>query len=398
MITRRLVGALGFGQLVLWGVSYYLIGVFGPRIAADLGWSQTAVYGGFSAALVLMGIVSAPVGRLIDRFGGRPVLIAGSLLTAIGCAALALSHGIVAYYASWLCLGLAMRMSLYDAAFAALARIGGASARRGISGITLLGGLASTALWPIGEALAACYGWRGAVLCYAGLALVTVPLHALIPRERHVPNPGATATVAPRAKTRDERVLAGLLFGLVNLTANFLNSGMSAYMIGILAGLGLPMAAAVSIAALRGVGQSASRLGELAFGARLDPMMLGLAAAAVLPIAFAAGFAGGASVPAATAFAALYGAGNGLLTITRGTQPLVLFDPASYGTIVGRLIAPGFFVSALAPLVYAALIERFGYGSALILSLAAAAVTVAASLALWWRFPARPVRVAPAAP
>jgi len=100
MIARRLVWGLGLSQLVLWGVSYYLIGVFGERMARDLGWSQTLVFGGFSAALVTMGLVSASVGRLIDRYGGRPVMAMGSVLTALGCAGIALAHGPVLYYAA----------------------------------------------------------------------------------------------------------------------------------------------------------------------------------------------------------------------------------------------------------------------------------------------------------
>src|SRR3546814_4453972 len=133
-----------------------------------------------------MGASSPMIGRAIDRHGGRPVMAAGSLLTALGCAGIALSDGAAAYYAAWLCLGLAMRMTLYDAAFAALARIGGPQAKRPISQITLLGGLASTAFWPIGHFLAESFGWRAALLVYAGFALLTLPLHLAIPRsEEH---------------------------------------------------------------------------------------------------------------------------------------------------------------------------------------------------------------------
>jgi predicted MFS family arabinose efflux permease len=390
MIARRLVWGLGLSQFVLWGVSYYLVGVFGERIARDLGWSQTLVFGGFSAALIVMGLVSAPVGRLIDRHGGRPVMAVGSVLTALGCVGIAFAHGPILFYASWLCLGLAMRMALYDAAFAALARIGGPAARRPISGITLLGGLASTFMWPVGEALAAVFGWRGAVLCYAGFALATLPLHLAIPPGRYErPTEAGHAEVAPLATTRGDRILAGVLYALVAMLTNFLNSGMSAHMIGILSGLGMAATLAVTIATLRGVGQSLARSAELVFGRRLDPLMLGVVATGIMPLGFVAGLFAGISVPAAAAFAFLYGAGNGLATIVRGTQPLVLFDPRDYGTLVGRLIAPGFFLSALAPVLYALTIEHFGYAAALHLSLAAALLTVAASVALWLRFAGR---------
>lgn len=184
-IGRRTIVCLGISQLVCWGITYYLIGVFGELIAADLGWSRTVVYGGFSIALLAMGIVSPLVGRLIDHLGGARVMSLGSVLCTLGTAGLALAHGFAAYYAAWICLGVAMRATLYDAAFATLARLGGPDAGRPIAQITLLGGLASTCFWPIGHLLAESFGWRGALLVYALIALATVPLHLAIPRGRY---------------------------------------------------------------------------------------------------------------------------------------------------------------------------------------------------------------------
>ncbi|WP_342237622.1 MFS transporter [Inquilinus sp. OTU3971] len=381
MIRRGTVLGLGLAQLISWGTTYYLIGGFGPRIIAETGWSHTLVHGGFSAALLVMGLCSAWVGRLIDRRGGRFVMTAGSVLSALGCAGLALARDPVSYYAAWLVLGLAMRCTLYDAAFAALARIGGAEARRPMAQITLLGGLASTAFWPIGEQLAAAFGWRGAVAAYAGFALLTIPLHLALPPGRSGERARPAAPRLP-AETRREPWIAGALYALIVTLTNILNAGMSAHMIGILAGLGLAAPVAVWIATLRGVGQSGARLAEVLFGGGLSPPALTLAAAAVLPVCFVAALWSGQIAAAAIAFAFLYGAGNGLLTITRGTLPLVLFDPGRYGAIAGRLLVPGFLGSAAAPIVYAAVIERLGEAAALWLSAALAAVTLAAAAGL----------------
>ena len=82
------------------------------------------------------------------------------------------------------------------------------------------------------------------------------------------------------------------------------------------------------------------------------------------------------------AFVLLYGAGNGLSTIIRGTLPLVLFDPRVYGSLVGRLLAPGFYLSALAPLAYATTIEHLGPVAALWLSAACGVVILTATLVL----------------
>jgi MFS family permease len=386
MIRVRTVLGLGVSQLVCWGISYYLVAVFGDAIGADLGWSRSVVHGGFSAALVVMAVSSRLTGALIDRHGGRRVMAVGSVLTALGCVGLAASHGVATYYAAWLCLGLAMRLTLYDAAFAALARIGGPGAHRAMSQVTLLGGLASTAFWPIGHVLAERVGWRGALVAYAGFALLTVPLHLAIPDTRHADAPAepGAAERAPLARAPRDRRLAASLYAVILTLVAFLNAAMSAHMIGLLAASGLTPSTAVSVATLRGIGQSLGRLAEVLSGSRLHPLALNVLAAAILPASFLAGLWSGSFAGAAFAF--LYGAGNGISTIARGTLPLVLFDHRTYGEVVGRLLVPSYVASAFAPLTYALVIERFGGQAAILLSLAVSATTLAAALALRIRF------------
>ena len=99
---------LGLSQLICWGVSYYLIGGFGVEMVADLGWSRDVVYGGFSVSLLVTGLSSPWVGRLIDRRGGRDVMAIGSIVLAIGCLALAGSRNLASYmapgsYSVWRC-------------------------------------------------------------------------------------------------------------------------------------------------------------------------------------------------------------------------------------------------------------------------------------------------------
>lgn len=388
MITHVTTFCLGLSQLICWGVSFYLIGALGESIVADTGWSDAFVYGGFSAALVVMGLVSPLVGRAVDRHGGRPVMAIGSVLIANGCIALALAHHPAVYYGAWMLLGIAMRMTLYDAAFASLARIAGPDARRSISQITLLGGLASTAFWPIGHFLADAVGWRGAALAYALFALLTVPLHVTIPGTRYTapPKPAPADGSARQADRRQSQVLAGALYALIVTLTAFLNSGLSAHMIGILAGLGLSPALAVWIATLRGVGQTTARICEIVFGKRLHPLTLGVVSTSILAFSFAAGLLSGQHSSAAIAFALLFGVGNGLVTIVRGTLPLVLFEPQVYGALVGRLLVPSFFLSAFGPVAYALLIERFGDYAALILSLVLGVIVLAAAAMLRLRF------------
>jgi hypothetical protein len=233
------------------------------------------------------------------------------------------------------------------------------------------------------------FGWRIAVLAYAGFALLTIPFHLLIPTTRYAgaSSSAAVATRKPLAVNRGQLVAAGGLYAMIMTGANFLNAGMSAHMIAVLSGLGLTVTVAVWIATLRGIGQSAARLCEVLFGGRLDPLALNLAACLIMPLSFIAGLFSGASKEMGIAFALLYGACNGILTITRGTLPLILFDHRSYGTLVGRLIVPSFILPAAAPLIYAIVIDRFGEASALYLSTGLAVMTLVAAAMLKLLFP-----------
>lgn len=379
MIGTGTIVLLSLSQFLCWGIGYFMIGVFGPAIAAETGWTLPVVYGGFSGALIVMGLSSGPVGRMIDRHGGRSVMTGGSALLAAGFCGLAMSESLLAYCFSWLLLGLALRMTLYEAAFATLAHLGGSAARAPISRITLLGGLASSAFWPLGNLLVAEIGWRSGLLVYAVLALVSMALHWHIPAtNQNYPRKQADLSVSSR--NRSDLRTAALLFSVMNTFSAFLNSGLSAHMVAIIGGFGLAAGVAVGVSSLRGIGQSLARLAEIAAGSRIDSFLLGTIAATALVLSI--GIALWEGVAAAAVFSFLYGVGIGLLTIVRGIQPLTLFDPQSYGRLSGWMLMPGFIASAFAPVVYASIIESQGHKAAVVLSLVLAISTLTCAVAM----------------
>jgi hypothetical protein len=65
----------------------------------------------------------------------------------------------------------------------------------------------------------------------------------------------------------------------------------------------------------------------------------------------------------APVFAVLHGAGNGILTIAKGTLPLVLFGPVGYGARQGWLMVPARIAQALAPFVFGLALDRWGAGA-----------------------------------
>src|SRR5690606_6753700 len=252
--------ALGVTQIVAWGTTLYALGVLASPIAAETGWSRSLVFSGLTIGLLASSVVSTAVGKAIDTKGARFVMSAGSVLCAGSLLVVAAATHPVVYLAGWAVMGLGMRMSLYDAAFAALVQVAPHRGRRAISYLTLFGGFASTFFWPIGHMLTAEVGWRMALVIYAGFNLaVCLPLHWWGLARRELPAPAATtsgASVSPAAGASDPpldgqaRTLAMVLFGLVMSASAFVFGAMAVHLPAILEANGLSAAAAVTLASL----------------------------------------------------------------------------------------------------------------------------------------------------
>lgn len=91
---------LGLAQTLAWASSYYLPAVLAGAIGKDLGTSTATIFGAFSVALLVAAAVGLYAGRLIDRLGGRPVLMASNLVFAAGLAALSQTHQVSHVFAA----------------------------------------------------------------------------------------------------------------------------------------------------------------------------------------------------------------------------------------------------------------------------------------------------------
>lgn len=367
---------LGLVQLICWGVTFYQPAIFAPAIARELGWSPSLAFAGLSLALLTMALVSPWCGRLISAEGGRRPMLLGVLLNALGCLLLAAGSSPVGYAMAWLVLGVGMRLSLYDAAFAVLAQLAGSGAAPAMQRITLLGGLSSTLFWLFGEWLLQCIGWRLSMLIYAALALLCVPLLMALPQGDGSPSsiPSATAD----RQVRSERRMQWLYAAGVALTT-FLAAGVSTQLPGLLAGLQVP----VTLAALWGIGQSVARLLDLRWGTGLAAHLLNLWVALALPLCFAVALLAGQSVLLAALFVCAYGAANGLATRVKPALALMLMAPGEYARRTGVLLVPSFLCAALAPWCFAAFRECFGDMAMLDASLGIGLLILLLALRMW---------------
>src|SRR2546423_8343413 len=162
-----IVLALGTTQTLAWASSYYLPAILADPIARDLGVSSNWIFGAFSGSLVISAMLGPRVGRQIDLVGGRQVLSLSNLTLAAGLTLLGATYSILVLVIAWLLLGIGMGLGLYDAAFGALGRIYGDSARRAITGITLIAGFASTVGWPLTAFGLESIGWRNTCFAWA---------------------------------------------------------------------------------------------------------------------------------------------------------------------------------------------------------------------------------------
>jgi MFS family permease len=376
VIPRRsvVVSTLGITQTLAWGSTYYLPAVFADPISATLNLPRVWFFGIFSASLLLSGLLGPLAGRMIDRCGGRDVLAATNLVFVAGLTALAFASGAGGLVLAWVILGIGMGFGLYEAAFATVAGLYGRDARNSITGITLLAGFASTVGWPTSAVFIDAFGWRGACLAWAALhVLIGLPMNRLlVPRAPPPPSEKAQAPDAPSGVSRTMIVLASV-FGATWCVS----TAMAAHLPRLLQALGSTQAVAIAAASLVGPAQVAARLIEFGFLRRMSPMISARLATSLHPI--------GATLltilgpVAAIPFVLLHGAGNGMLTIARGTLPLALFGPTGYGLRTGILSAPARILQGGAPLLFGIVLDRAGPLYALLLS---GALTGASFLAL----------------
>ncbi|MFM9974501.1 MAG: MFS transporter [Beijerinckiaceae bacterium] len=361
--TKAIVAALGTAQTIAWASTYYLPAILAVPIAAELGLSTVTIFAAFSLAMVVSALVGPWSGRVIDRSGGREMLLASNAIFIAGLVLLALVKGPLLLFVAWAVIGVGMGIGLYEAAFSTLAKIYGRAARAPITGITLIAGFASTIGWPLTALAEAQFGWRNTCLLWALIhLLLAVPLNFLLPGGGNAGQEAAgeaaeTVGIEPPSRATPSRYAVPVL-AFVFAVGWFCSTAMATHLPRLLELTGASTAVAVAAAALIGPAQVAARIAEFGLLRRYHPLISSRLATLMHPIGAVVLMFFGA--PAAYAFTLLHGAGNGVLTIAKGTLPLALFGPAHYGYLQGVISAPGRILQAFAPLIFGFALEVMG--------------------------------------
>jgi predicted MFS family arabinose efflux permease len=391
--ARVVVAALAVSQTVGYGCLYYAFAVLLVPMAADLHASTTEVTGALTAATLAGAVSAVPVGRWLDRHGGRALMTVGSLLGTVLLLLAAAVDDLPSLYAVWTGLGLVSGAVLYEAAFAVVVAWFPDARQRGAAllAVTVVAGFASSIFFPLTGRLVDAHGWRTALVVLAGVhGLTTVPLHLLVRRPRaDGPVPGPRPAAHPR---HDRRAAVAAALGdraFWVLTAAFVAEVFAVSVVGVhlvayLVELGHPPAFAATIAGLLGVLSVTGRVVTTVAQRRrpLARVVAGVFALQALGVALLPLL--GRSTAGAVGCVLAFGLGFGVGTIARPALVADGYGTAGFATIAGVMTVPLTVTKALAPLSAAALHGLTGDYTATAVT-TGAACALAAVLLLWSR-------------
>lgn len=381
----RLISILSVSQLLGWGTTFDMPSVLGRAMARDLDMPFETIFGGLSVMMAVVALASPRIGRLLVSLGAARVLATGSGILAIGLAGLASAQGPVSYFAAWVVIGLGGAFALTVPANTAIVEREGLGSKQTMSTMSVFTGLSSAIFWPVLTFGDAAFGWRISLyLAAAAHLLVMLPLHllALPPRQNEASETGATRVAAQAPLAGRTRMIAlGLIAAASSLIA-LLTFGISPSLIELLKQSGATPELALMLGSLRAVIGISARLGSTMLIERVSTVTSGLFGSVVLLAGFALLTLAAPSLAAPAGFVLLYGAGAGIVTIVRTLLPLAFFSRAEFALISSRVALAQYAATAVAPFLFAAILENLGLSGVLTVSVAICVVFLGVMLGL----------------
>ena len=364
MAGQSAVWLLALGQTLTYAGVYYAFPALLPDLQAATGWSVAELAFGPTLGFLVMAALTPFTGAWVDRGWGGAMLSYAPVLAALGVAALGFAPNPLIWALIWALIGVAQACCLYESCFAFLTRRLGGEARGAITKVTLVAGFAGTLASPLGDALGRQFGGQGALIAFAGLVLLAAPMNAWAVRQlrrlqraqagRAEPEPGALA----QALRRPAFWALSAMFGML-----YLNHGiLLTYVLMLFEDRGAAAAMAVVAASSIGPAQVLGRLVLLGLGARLSNARAMLWSLAGMVLACVALIAAGVVPGLIFGFAALQGAGVGLLSILRPVLIADILGRRGFGTISGAVAVAPILAAAAAPALGAGLLTLGGPG------------------------------------
>lgn len=367
-----LVVGLGVTTIVSYGISQYLFGVLLVPIQKDLHWSRATISGAFSLGLVLSGFLGLLVGRLVDRYGARTLMSAGSILGALSLFLLSRVTEVWQFYLLWAgLLGVAMALTLYSVTFVIVANW--FQRRRGtaMAVLTVIGGLSSPIYIPFAGLLVARLGWRSALLVLGATALlVALPIHALLVRRRpedigllpdgdSMPEGHDAESISGHSLREAFRRPAFWTLMTAGALSSAAYSVLLAHVVAYLIGRGYDQVLAAGVLGLAGLASLPGRFIFNVVSDRFGPQpLLGLCllfqGLSVLILMAAGPF------PFLLAFIVVYGSAFGAISPLRASVLADHFGRVAYGVISSVVALPSGIFAGIGPFLAGLLYDVYG--------------------------------------
>lgn len=366
-----LIIGLGISCTIGYGTLFYSFSLLSLEFEKTFSWSSEFIYGIYSLGILLSGIAAPFIGHRLDRLGVYRPMAVGSFVVAMSFYCLSLVETKAQFIAALLLMEIASILVLYESAFVALTHYFGQKARSAITQITLIAGFASTIFWPLISYLLSISDWRVIYIFMALLhLLVCLPLHIFLLKPIQRPtkkidkrvsdNIDVQKNIKEKSDRQKNRKLEAILSISIGSMA-FCIAGLQIHLFGIMSSLQFSEKLAVIVGSLIGPSQVIARFADLLLGKLIQPINLGIISIGSMALGLAALIFSAYFMPLTILlFAIFFGFGQGLTYIVRGTIPLYLFGPNSYGAITGRINGLRMIMTALAPISFSIIIEAFG--------------------------------------
>ncbi len=335
-INHLAIAMLGLVTIASYGSWYYAFGVLFDPIRLDTGWNEAALATSFSVGSVAVGLGSIPGGRLLDRLGGRIVLLAGGVGGSTMLFITSYSQNVVVFtISSALALGFLGSFGFYHATMTMAVRSNPTDPAKAIATLTIWGAFASVIYLPMTAELVERFDWRTTIRIIALIALVMFIVTAVV-----VPTKPAVSDGPQSAAPLRSVLLATIAtparraFTVAVALGGVAMSTVLVYQVPVMTAAGLPLATAATLAGVRGFSQTAGRV-------PLGPIVARLGSSGALVLAFGSIAVGGAllgfsgAVIPALGFAVITGFGIGAFSPLQGITAEELFERDALGATMG---------------------------------------------------------------
>lgn len=361
--TLRPVLGLGITSTIGYGTLFYSFTIMSLEFENEFGWSKSFIFGIFSLGLLIGGLISPLIGKKLDKYGARVVMSIGSILAALGMFFISLVENKLGFVVSLLYIEIVSTFVLYEAAFVALSQIAKEKARLPMAQITLIAGFASTIFWPLITFLLDFINWRDVYIVLSLFhLLIALPLHFFTLKNNTIVGNQIAYTpkdiILQLTKKQKKKAMIFLImtFCLISIPI----AAIQLHLMGLLQSFGIESIVAVGLGVVIGPSQVGARVAEMFFAKKTTPLQSAIASNLIIFTSLICLLLSIYELFFATLFVILYGAGQGLNYISRGSLPLYILSAKNFGKNSGEINLFIKITTAISPFSVAFMLDFYG--------------------------------------